>query len=294
MTEKDINLKRILAATDFSFLGDAAVHRAAVLAAREDSELLIVHALPRASVLDKIFVADVALPARMRAVARDRLAALVDAAAQAGVRRVRAEAPEGPARRTLANVAKGFHPDLLVIGAHGKGPLQQFFLGGTASRILTRAVCPVLVTRGEPVRDYCQALAAVDLRARSEAVLHAAIIVAAKARVTVVHAYQAPFEARLRYKGFSAEEIARYSEPEAQAAQRNVSALLADPELVGLDLKIRTVHGHPNPLLFDIANELGADLMVVGKHGGSRLEESMVGGITRLLAYDAPCDVLVA
>jgi nucleotide-binding universal stress UspA family protein len=288
-----MNLKRILAATDFSVLGDAAIHRAAVLAAREGSELLIVHAMPRATVLDAAFGADGVLSARMRAVAKERLTALVDGATQAGARRVRVEIPEGSAHRALADVAESFHPDLLVIGAHGKGPLQQFFLGGTASRILTCAICPVLVTRGELAGDYCRVLAAVDLGPRSEAVLRSSIIVAARAHVTTVHAYQARFEAKLRYKGFSAEEIARYSEPEAQAAQRNVSALLADPELAGLELKIRIVHGHPNPVLFDIANEMRADLIVVGKHGGSRLEESLMGSITRLLAYYAPCDVLV-
>ena len=288
-----MNLKRILAATDFSPLGDAAIHRAAFLAAREDSELVIVHAMPRSSVLDDVFGADGDLPARMRAVAKVRLAALVDAATQAGARRVRTETPEGSAHRTVADAAESFHPDLLVIGAHGKGPLQQFFLGGTASRILTHAVCPVLVTRGEPAGVYCQALAAIDLGPRSEAVLRSSIIVAARARVTTVHAYQAPFEAKLRYKGFSAEDIARYSEPEAQAAHRNVAALLADPEFAGLDLKIRIVHGHPNPVLFDVANAMGADLIVVGKHGGSRLEESVMGSIARLLAYYAPCDVLV-
>ncbi len=90
------------------------------------------------------------------------------------------------------------------------------------------------------------------------------------------------------------EDIARYSEPEARAAERNVAALLADPELVGLGLKIRIVHGHANPVLFDVANELGADLIVVGKHGSSRPEESVMGSITRLLAYYAPCDVLVS
>jgi nucleotide-binding universal stress UspA family protein len=294
MIGHDMSLKRILAATDFSLLGDAAIHRAAALAAREDSELFIVHAMPRASVLDDVFGSNGDLPARMRTVAKDRLAALVDAAKQAGARRVRTETPEGSAHRTVADVAESIHPDLLVIGAHGKGPLQQFFLGGTASRILSHAACPVLVTRREPVGDYCQALAAVDLGPRSETVLRSAIIVAARARVTAVHAYQAPFEAKLRYKGFSAEDIARYSEPEARAAERNVAALLADPELVGLGLKIRIVHGHANPVLFDVANELGADLIVVGKHGGSRLAESVMGSITRLLAYYAPCDVLVS
>ena len=64
-----------------------------------------------------------------------------------------------------------------------------------------------------------------------------------------------------------------------------MAALLAAPELVGLDLKIRIVHGHPNPVLLDITNEMGADLIVAGKHGGSRLEESVMGSITRLFAY---------
>jgi nucleotide-binding universal stress UspA family protein len=288
-----MNLKRILAATDFSALGDAAIHRAIVLAAREDSELVIFHAMPGPSLLDDVFGTDGNLPARMRTVAGDKLAALADAAMQAGARKVRAEIAEASARRALADAADNFHPGLLVIGAHGKGLLQQFFLGGTASRILVGATCPVLVVRREPAGDYRRALAAVDLGPRSEAVLRAAIVVAARGGITAAHAYQAPFEAKLRYKGFSAEDITRYSEPEAQAAQRNVAALLADPDLAGLDLKIRIAHGHPNPVLFDLANEMGADLIVVGMHGGSRLEESVMGSIARLLAYYAPGDVLI-
>lgn len=288
-----MNLKRILAATDFSALGDAAIHRAIILAAREEGELVILHAMPKTSVLEDAFGSGGDLPARMRAVAGDRLASLVDAAMQAGARRVRAEIAEGPAHQALADAAESFHPDLLVIGAHGKGLLQQFFLGGTASRILVRAACPVLVVRREPAGDYSQALAAVDLGPRSEAVLRAAIIVAARGGITAVHAYQAPFEAKLRYKGFSELDIAHYTEPEAKAAQRSVEALLADPDLAGLDLKIRIAHGHANPVLFDLANEMGAELIVVGKHGGSRLEESVMGSITRLLAYYAPGDVLI-
>lgn len=293
MTGHDMNLKRLLAATDFSPLGDAAIHRAAALAAREDSELLIVHAMPRSSVLDDVFGVEGDLPARMRAVASERLEALVDAAKKRGVRKVRTETPEGSAHRALAEATERFHPDLVVIGAHGKGLLQQFFLGGTASRILAHADCPVLVTRGEPAGDYRQALAAVDLGQRSAAVLHAANIVAAQACVTAAHAYEAPFEAKLRYKGFSAEEIARYSVPEAQAAQRGVATLIEAPDLVGRGLQMQIVHGHPNPALFDIANDLGADLIAAGKHGGSSLHESMMGSITRLLAYYAPCDVLI-
>lgn len=293
MNEARTKLVRILAATDFSPLGDAAVHRAVLLAEREDSELLIVHAIPESSVLDRAFGADGGLSGRMRAVAEDKLAALVQATTKTGARPVRAGIAEGFAHRMLAEATKNFRPDLLVIGAHGKGVVQQFFLGGTASRILADAGCPVLVTRREPAGDYRQALAAVDLGPCSGTVLRAAMLVAARARITAVHAYQSPFEAKLRNKGFAAEDIQCYAEIEAQAAERKLAALLANPELAGLDMETRTVHGHPNSVLFEEANALGADLIVAGKHGGSRLGETVMGSITRLLAYYAPCDVLV-
>jgi len=288
-----MDLKRILAATDFSALGNGAISRAALLAAREDSELLIVHAIPRASVLQGVFGADDALPLRMRAIAAASLAALVESATQAGVRRVRGEIVEGSARRAVADAADSFHPDLLVIGAHGKGLVQQFFLGGTASRIIAHAACPVLVVRHAPEGDYRQALIAVDLLARAEDVLRAGLVTAAQARITVIHAYQSPFEAKLRYKGFPEKDLARYAEPEAQAAQRNMQALLADPDLAGLVLEIQIVHGHPNPVLPDAASALGADLIVAGRHAGSRLGEAVMGSVSRFLVYYAPCDVLV-
>lgn len=111
--------------------------------------------------------------------------------------------------------------------------------------MLAHAICPVLVVRRESARDYRQALAAVDLGPRSDAVLRAALVVAAQASVTAFHAYQAPFEAKLRNKGFSEEDIACYTEPEGRAAERNIAALLADPELVGLNLKTRVVLATP-------------------------------------------------
>jgi len=286
------SLKRILAATDFSGLGNDAVRRAALLAARENAELLIVHAFPRQSALEAAF-GDDGLPARLRAAAEANVAALVEAGRTAGVERIRAEIAEGSAHRAVEDAAETFRPDLIVIGAHGKGMLRQFFLGGTAARILAQAAGPVLVARRPAEGDYREALTAVDLGPRSEAVLRAALIVAARAHATVLHAYQAPFEAKLRYKGFPEEDIRRYAELESRAAQRNMDALLADPELAGLDIARRIVHGDPNPALPDAIRELNADLIAVGKHGGSRLGEAVMGSVSRFLAYYAPCDVLV-
>lgn len=287
-----MTLKRILAATDFSELGNAAVRRAALLAARDDAELLITHAFPRQSALEAAFGAD-DLPARLRVAAETNMDALVVAGRSVGAPRVRAEIAEGSAHRAVADAVETFRPDLTVIGGHGRGALQQFFLGGTAARILAHAVGPVLVARRPAQADYVRALAAVDLGPHSDAVLRMALVVAARARVTVLHAYRAPFEAKLRYKGFSEKDILRYAEMESRAARRDMATLLADPELAGLDIEQRIVHGDPNPALPDTIRTLDADLIVVAKHGGSRLGETVMGSVPRFLAYYAPCDVLV-
>ncbi|MDP2881622.1 MAG: universal stress protein [Azonexus sp.] len=136
-------------------------------------------------------------------------------------------------------------------------------------------------------------MAAVDLGPRSDLVLRAALLVAGRARITLVHAYLAPFEAKLRYKGIPEADIRRYAEAESLAAQRNMAAMLADPELTGLDIECRIVHGDPNPALPDAVAALSADLIVVGKHSGTRLGETVMGSVPRFLAYYAPCDVLV-
>ncbi len=289
-----ITVKRLLVATDFSPLGAEAVRRAALLAAREHAELLIVHALPRLSTLDAVYGAEGGMPARMRAAAEAHLAAQVETAHKAGAAGARGDLVEGAAHRAVADAAETFRPDLIVIGAHGRGAWQQFFLGGTAARILAQAACPVLVTRRPCTADYRQALAAVDLGPRSETVLRVALVVAASARVTLVHAYQAPFEARLRNKEFPEADIRHYAEREARAAERNLDALLADPELAGLDIARRIVHGDPNPALPEAIRELDADLIVAGRHGGTRIGEALMGSVPRFLAYYADCDVLIA
>lgn len=286
-------LKKILVSTDFSTLGNHAVRRATLLATREDAELLIVHAFPRMSALKSAFGLDDNLPIRLRTIAESNVDALVAAARAGGAEKVRGEIVEGSAHRAMADATETFRPDLVTIGAHGKGVLQQFFLGGTAARILSHAPCPVLVVRQPAPGDYRRALAAVDLGPRSEAVLRATLVVAADADYRLVNAYLAPFEAKLRYKGIAEEDILRYAETESRAAQRNMDALLADPELAGLAIDHRIVHGDPNPALPEAAREFEADLIVVGKHGGSRIGEAVMGSVSRFLAYYAPCDVLV-
>lgn len=285
-------IKRILAATDFSPLGNAAVQRANMLAERQKAELHVVHAFPKLGTLNAILGTGDDLHGELRVGAQEHLEDLIRQAG-AGAATINAQVLEGSAAEAISIAAADFSPDLIVIGAHAKGAVQQFFLGGTASRILMRASCPVLVVRQPAQADYARVLAAVDLEPDSTRVIENAMVMSHHGQITVAHAYQSPFDSRPQYRVISAEYHERLAENVARQAQSRMAALISTHELTGASLQTRVTRGHPNPVLFDLALEINADLIVALRHKGSRVEEAVMGSIARLLAYHAPCDVLL-
>jgi nucleotide-binding universal stress UspA family protein len=63
-------------------------------------------------------------------------------------RRVVTEIRSGDPARALIDVAEDEGSDLLVVGSHGQGMLEQFLLGSVSQQVLCHAPCSVLVVRG--------------------------------------------------------------------------------------------------------------------------------------------------
>ncbi len=98
----------------------------------------------------------VGLPDTVWAIATGELDAALVADARKGVERCIAESPVAIAKQHVAlgqpadlviDVAKEIEADLVVIGAHGYGAIERL-MGTTASKIVHRATCSVLVVRG--------------------------------------------------------------------------------------------------------------------------------------------------
>ena len=47
----------------------------------------------------------------------------------------------------ITDYAKEHHIDLIIVGTHGGGPLEKFFMGSVAERVVRTAPCPVLTVR---------------------------------------------------------------------------------------------------------------------------------------------------
>lgn len=284
--------QRILAATDFSELGNAAAFRAAELSRESQAAVFFVHAMPSEVALRSIFrdVSDAVLE-DFKAATLKQAEALAQLLHRAAGRPVAVECVDGTPHRVIAQAAEDFDVDLVVAGAHGQGTLQQLFLGGTISRLMSAIDGPLLITRRTPTGAYSKVCAAVDLGEHSTAVLDAATTITHQT-VTALHAVQLPHAARLAAseRGQAVfEQLAANLEAERDAALARLIG--AHPHAARLQGRLLT--GPANSALLESLSKEGADLLVIGRHAGSRLAERVLGSVPKFLAYHAPCDLLL-
>jgi nucleotide-binding universal stress UspA family protein len=57
----------------------------------------------------------------------------------------------GRAHREILRIADEDQADLVVMGAHGHGVIDQMFVGSTVQHVVRRAACPVLVVKQHTV-----------------------------------------------------------------------------------------------------------------------------------------------
>jgi len=179
-----------------------------------------------------------------------------------------------------------------VLGAHGENPLHDLLLGSTAERLLRFASCPVLVVRRAPRGAYRRVLLPVDFSPASEVALDLAARFAPGAGVTLVHAFDVPFESKLRFAGVSEDAVQAHRERARREAHARLAAL-AQPGS-GPALPAIIEREHPVRLILEAETSRNADLIVIGRQGQSMVEEFLLGSVARRVLADANCDVLVA
>ncbi|MBL8517931.1 MAG: universal stress protein [Betaproteobacteria bacterium] len=285
-------MKRILAATDFSELGNAAALRAAQLALQHGAELRCLHAAPSEVALRSIF-ADVtdSFVDDFRVATRKQADSFGHTLHGVRGQPVAVECLDGSPHRVMLEAAEDWGADLLVAGAHGQGALEQLFLGGTISKMMAGAECPLLIVRKAQQGAYGNVLAAIDLQARSKDVLLAALSMT-PGKIEVFHAIQPPLQQRMRMYGVSDDIVSRMTSQHREHVAAVVKNLIAS--VPGADRLIpRTGEGHPNSAILEALGARRADLLVIGKHGGRRFAERVMGSVPKFLAYNASCDILI-
>ena len=145
-TTREINLKRVLVAHDFSDYSELALNSALTFARRYQSELHLLHVLPPSSPNEpEIPWYPLTQESTYHKAAR-QLQQAVPAEAHLCCQ-VRQAVSEGQPYREILNYAESKDIDLICLGAHGAGFGMRALFGSNVDRVLRQAPCPVLVAR---------------------------------------------------------------------------------------------------------------------------------------------------
>ncbi|MEO8063529.1 MAG: universal stress protein [Pseudomonadota bacterium] len=263
----------MLAATDFSPSAGHAVRRAALLASELNASLRLLH---------------VSNTATMPACDEERLQEAI-----AHIQPVAATPEIRTGEVTESLLAAADHADMLVLGVYGNRPIKDALLGTTADRLLRKSRRPMLVVKQPPIAPYRRVLVALDFSLQALATLEFAHQIAPGAATFIFHAYDCPDREELRLAKVTEPEINRIHVAHRDRAFSNLENIRSKVTAPTAEATFVVLPGDPKELVSETAGKYKVDLVVVGKHGRSRIEDIFLGGVARRTLATAHCDVAV-
>lgn len=204
-----------------------------------------------------------------------------------------------------AGVAHGC--DLVVMGTHGRTGLPRVLLGSVAERMARLAPTPLLLVRGDDTEPtlFKRILVAFDGSAYSELALqHAdALAGALKAKLSVV--YVVPDLTQLYLSAGRAWMFADQAQLQAQLSQEQ-ARLREQGEFILKEATKRCEHSTQVHTILreagrsligerirEVADEIKADLIVMGTHGHTGLRKFLLGSVAEDVAQQAHQPILL-
>ena len=281
-TATRLALKKILFATDFSPVSEAALPFAVAIAHRFESRIQAVHVLSLAEMQPMFDAGPMVMESAFNR-AEQEMGRLLSSDAFGGVPHdgmVRSGLEVWSEIEALIQADK---IDLVVLGTHGREGLKQVVLGSVAETIFRSAPCPVLVVGPKVPKKptlpvFRDLLFATDL---SPASLRALPFVEAfaeenQADVIVLHVSQEKVGSR-KEQAVAAESLGKWMRE------------LIPPKP---HIEYEVVFGAPAENILKLAADRQCDLILLGAHHASNFASHLPGAVAHRIVSEAPCPVL--
>lgn len=286
----------LLVGTDLSWYASRAETRAAMLASELGAESLeVLHVIGGVGLeVLRQFVTDPTRKTEQLLIdsAAEQLAALARELAEKHRIPVTPIVEIGRAYAKIVERAAALDAGLIVLGAHGGSFVRELFIGSTMEKVLRKQSRPTLVVKREPKGSYGNVMVPVDFSESSRRAAEMALLIAPNATIVLLHAFEVPFEGRMRHAGVSEEIVQSYRAEARDQANRAMREFAA-----GLEPRGRISHsiefGNATTVIRERAEAIDPDLIVMGKHGPAEWEEMLLGSVTKHVVREAGCDVMV-
>lgn len=289
-------LRRLLATTDLSAPARHAAERAALVAKDAGATLRLVHVIsdPVLGRLRRLLEqSNDDAETRLRRRIDQDVSRLGEHLAQAHGVSAQADVVVGAVVAGILGHAAATGAGLLVLGARGAGFMRHLMLGSTAERLIRRSDLPLLVVKQPPHERYQRVMVAVDFSPSSLAALGLARAVAPHAEFVVLHAYEVPYEDWMRMADVREDALQHYQQTARQGATLGMRVFLESAGQTADDVPTAVLKGDPTLRILEQEQELGCDLIVVGKQGETPTEEFLLGSVTKHVLQQSQADVLV-
>ena len=201
----------------------------------------------------------------------------------------------GGATEETLELARQIGAGLIVVGSRGRGRIRRALMGSVSDPIVRHAHCPVLVVRWKPVVFPARILLATD--ASEEAHL-AATTAADLAKATGSELHVVHVGAEVTHGAFPAVQVGALPGVHQDELDRQAKGLFeaevglmesSGTELAGSHLR----RGRADEEIVVLAEEVGADLIVMGSRGLSGMRRALVGSVSDSVARHAHCPVMI-
>ena len=289
-------IRRILAASDLSPAARNAVVRATALARHGGARLTLQHVVGSGALehLRQLFASAPAdLQARLLDEARSELQDLATELCAAHLAATDLRLSSGKVAEEIVAGADALDADLLVLGAHGASLVRDLMIGSTTERVLRKSRRSLLVVKQMPHETYRRVLLPVDFSPRSVEALRFAEAVAPQAEFLLLHAFEVPFEGKLRYAGVEESALTSLRIHAKRDATAKMNELVSAAGVDEARVRRLVLHGEATTQILAQEQEQDCDLIVIGKRGLGLLEELLLGSVTKHILAQSSADVLV-
>lgn len=272
---------------DGSHMAEAVLPAAISLAQRFHSTVTLLHVLeqrPPAMVHGERHLMD----------ARGAGAYLAEIAAQMRAEGVAVEVhvhdnPEGDVAAAIVRHAEEFQPDLIVLGAHGRGGLRDLLFGSIAMQVLRKGAQPVLLIQPQqdgsaPAFRLRRILVPLDARHPHARVVGLAAKLAtgfgaAIHLVLVVPTMETLPKERAAAATLLPATMRAMLKLDCEIAREYLEWVAGEARKEGCTVSVEVLRGDTVPEIVGIAERMDADLVAMSGHGRSRLDAMFWGGI---------------
>ncbi len=282
-TYSRIAINNILLATDFSPESQGALQCALALAKRYGSKLFITHAIPDAdtnSVELQAPLQDILQGDAERTMASLEQRKEFQSLSHEMILRF------GEPSKVLSEVLSDEHIDLVVMGTHGRGGLDNLRLGSTTEKVMRHAACPVVAmgprAKVSALERFGHILYATDFSAGSRRAFTYALSLTEEdgAELTLFHVIEIGPK--------SESELVRWNREGREKLSRLVPPYVELASLPEAEVEI----GIPGEEIVRLADSREADLIVMGSRHAGTLATHMPWSTLHRVLQHASCPVL--